>query len=65
VLGSIRETVTRCVSEAHRPIGFIVCDVDVYLAAMNVFRMFCEAGRCLLRRLSIYLDDINSERCAA
>lgn len=59
VLGNIRDTVPLFVSEGHPPIGFIACDVDLYSSATDVLRILCEPGSRLLRRVFIYLDDVD------
>jgi hypothetical protein len=59
VLGNIRDTVPQFVSAAHPPIGFIACDVDLYSSATDVLRILCEPGSRLLRRVFMYLDDVD------
>lgn len=59
VLGNIRDTVPQFVSEAYPPIGFIACDVDLYSSASDVLRILSEPGSRLLRRVFMYLDDID------
>lgn len=59
VLGNIRDTVPQFVSQAHPPIGFIACDVDLYSSTTDVFRILSEPGSRLLRRVFMYLDDVD------
>ncbi len=59
VLGKIRDTVPRFVSEGHPAVGFIACDVDLYSSTTDVLRIFSESGKRTLRRVFMYLDDVD------
>jgi len=60
ILGSIRDTVPRFVSEQRFPsVGFVACDVDLYSSTKDVLRLFTLPGRRLLRRVPMYFDDVD------
>lgn len=59
VLGKIKDTVPRFVSEGHPAVGFVACDVDLYSSAMDVFKLFSEPGKRMLRRVFMYFDDVD------
>jgi hypothetical protein len=72
VLGLVRETVPRFLSEQHPPVGFISFDLDYYSSTMEAFAILEARAERLLPRLFCYFDDVmwppwtdfNGERAA-
>jgi hypothetical protein len=60
ILGNVRDTVPQWVrTKQAAPIGFVSFDLDLYSSTMDAFKIFTEPGKKMLRRVTIYFDDIN------
>jgi hypothetical protein len=59
ILGNVKTTVPQFLRRLSVPIGFVSFDLDLYSSTMDAFKIFSEPGKKMLRRVTIYFDDIN------
>src|SRR5262249_27470464 len=59
VIGDVRDTVPEFVEKMQTaPLGFMSVDVDLYSSTKYVFRFFLLPGRKMLRRVTMYFDEV-------
>ena len=58
-LGRIADSLPRFIAEGPPPTGFFSCDVDLYSSTKEALQILTLPGTRMLRRVSIYFDDID------
>lgn len=59
ILGDVRETVPRFVSETQKvPIGFLAMDLDLYSSTQAALQVLSLPEKKMLRRVPMYFDDV-------
>jgi hypothetical protein len=61
ILGNVRDTLPEFLSSGQlkAPVGFVSMDVDLYSSTMSALRLFTAPGSRMLRRVTMYFDDVN------